>query len=116
MNGEVEGKTVGEKILLHLSRCSRFENEIVCPHTMTQQGIANKLGISREHVAAELTELRRKSRVASKYAHVPGTKTKRKVFYLTHLGQILARQLRELMSVVSPEWSGSNIGIAQSEH
>jgi len=43
-------------------------------------------------------------------------KTKRKVFYLTHLGQILARQLRELMSAEGPEWSGGIIGVAQAEH
>jgi len=114
MTEEVEGKTVGESIVLHLSRCSRFQDEIVCPHTMTQQGIAMRLGISREHVAAELTELRRDNRVTSKYAHVPGMKTKRKVFYLTHLGQMLARQLRELMTAQGPEWSGSILGVTRS--
>jgi len=43
------------------------------------------------------------------------SKTKRKVFYLTHLGQILARQIKELMSADGPEWSERIIGVARAE-
>jgi DNA-binding Lrp family transcriptional regulator len=96
MNGEVEGKTVGEKILLLLSRYSRYQRDLVCPRAMTQQGIADRLDISRGHVAVEVKRLLGRGYIASRHAHIPDVCPMLKVYHLTYLGEILVRQYREM--------------------
>jgi len=96
MNGEVEGKTVGEKILLHLSHFSRYERDIVCPREMTQAGIAEKFGIRRGHVAVEVKRLLGRGHIATRRAHVPDMRSRLKVYNLTYLGEILVKQYRDM--------------------
>jgi len=88
--------TVGERILVHLFSSVRFADAFECPKEMTQEGIAQALGISRAHAALELKRLRTLARVAERMAHVAGAKTRRKVYALTHNGAPHARALRDL--------------------
>jgi len=97
MKGDKESPTIGTKLIVHLSRYSRFQDDLVCPREMTQHGISEKLGISREHVAAELWELKKKEYVKSDTKHVPKARTRRKVFFLTPVGELFARKLKEMM-------------------
>ena len=96
MTREVEGKTVAEMIILHLLYYRCFEKAMVCPRGMTQEGIAEKLGKSRQHISVELKKLRDKCHVAFNTAHSPKAKTRRKAFYLTPEGIRLATQIREM--------------------
>jgi DNA-binding MarR family transcriptional regulator len=96
MTGEVAGKTVGEKILLNLSHYSRYQRDLVCPRAMTQQGIADRAGISRGHAAVELKRLLGRGHIASRHAHIPDVCPRLKVYHLTPLGEILVRQLRDM--------------------
>jgi len=105
MSGEVKGKTVGERILLHLSRHSRYQRDYVCPRAMTQAGIADGLGVSRGHVAVELKRLLGREHIASRHAHIPDACSRLKVYHLTHLGEILVRQYRDLAA--APVAAGS---------
>jgi hypothetical protein len=96
MSGEVKGKTVGERILLHLSPYSRYQRDYVCPRAMTQAGIADGLGIRRGHVAVELKRLIDREHVASRRAHVPDMCSRLKTYHLTHLGELLVKQFRDM--------------------
>jgi hypothetical protein len=96
MTGEVEGKTVSEKILLNLSRYSRYQRDLVCPRAMTQQGIADRLGISRGHAAVELKRLLGRGHIAWRHAHIPDVCPRLKVYCLTPLGEIFVRQYRDM--------------------
>ena len=87
--------TVGERILVHLSGFLRHLDSFECPPEMTQDGIADALGISRAHVALELKRLRSAGRVEERMAHVANAKVRRKVYALTPSGQEIARRMRE---------------------
>ncbi|MEK6987702.1 MAG: hypothetical protein AABX97_06350, partial [Candidatus Thermoplasmatota archaeon] len=89
------GVTVGERVLVHLSGFLRHADAYECPAEMTQDGIANALGISRAHVALELKRLRTTGRVQERMAHVASAKVRRKVYALTPSGQEIARKMRE---------------------
>jgi ATP/maltotriose-dependent transcriptional regulator MalT/DNA-binding MarR family transcriptional regulator len=91
----VPGVTVGERILVHLSGFLRHADAYECPPEMTQDGIADALGISRAHVALELKRLRTTNRVQERMAHVANAKVRRKVYALTTAGQEIARKMRE---------------------
>jgi DNA-binding MarR family transcriptional regulator len=111
MNGEVEGKTVGEKILLNLSHYSRYQRDLVCPRAMTQQGIADRAGISRGHAAVELKRLLVRGHIASRHAHIPDVCLRLKVYHLTPLGEILVRQYRDMAAASVAVGSRGNGGL-----
>ena len=89
------GVTVGERVIVHLSGFLRHADAYECPAEMTQDGIAEALGISRAHVALELKRLRTAGRVQERMAHVAAAKVRRKVYALTPSGQEIARRMRE---------------------
>jgi len=62
---------------------------------MTQDGIASRLGISRAHVALELKRLEKRRQVEYRLAHVAKAKSRRKVYYLTMEGDVLAGELKD---------------------
>ena len=104
----MQGATVGERIVVHLSGFLRHVDAYEVPLEMTQDGIGAALGISRAHVALELKRLRDAGKVEERMAHVAGARTRRKVYDLTPSGQELARRMREYartrtVTVVTPE-------------
>jgi len=86
--------TIGERIILHLSRYSRFRELYECPIETTQNGISDAIEISRAHVAIELKRLKTNEELEERIAHVGGAKTKRKVYFLTLKGEEKAREMR----------------------
>lgn len=87
--------TVGERILLHLARFSKFQENYDVPPDVSQDGIASALRISRAHAAIELKKLKENSEVNERLAHIKGGKSRRKVYFLTPDGEERARQVRE---------------------
>lgn len=87
--------TVGERILLHLARFSKFQENYDVPPDVSQDGIASALRISRAHAAIELKKLKENSEVNERLAHIKGGKSRRKVYFLTPDGEERARQIRE---------------------
>ncbi len=90
--------TIGNRLVLHLSYYSRFKEEFVCPVEMTQDGISEKIGISRAHAALELKRLKQRGHVDCRLAHVARTKTRRKVYFLTKPGEEHATGLKDIAS------------------
>jgi len=91
----VQGVTVGERIVVHLSGFLRHLDAYEVPPEMTQDGIGAALGISRAHVALELKRLKGAGKVEERMAHVANARTRRKVYALTPAGQDIARRMRE---------------------
>ena len=91
----VQGATVGERIVVHLSGFLRHLDAYEVPPEMTQDGIGAALGISRAHVALELKRLKAAGKVEERMAHVASARTRRKVYALTPAGQEIARRMRE---------------------
>jgi DNA-binding transcriptional regulator LsrR (DeoR family) len=95
MTGEGKGQTVAEMIILHLFHYMRFMKDFLCPRELTQDGIAERLGKYRGHVASELRKLRADGQVEFEVTHAPMARTKRKAFFLTQKGITRAMRLKE---------------------
>lgn len=93
MNGKA--CTIGNRLLVHLSCFSRYNGQYVCPPEMTQDGMSQKLGISRAHAALELKRMRERNHVEYRLTHVVKAKTRRKVYQLTQTGELMANELKE---------------------
>jgi tetratricopeptide (TPR) repeat protein/DNA-binding MarR family transcriptional regulator len=78
--------TVAERILLHLSQFPRHQEQFEVPRDLTQNGIADAIGVSRAHVTLELKELRKRGEVVEETKHVCSSKTKKKVYFVSPQG------------------------------
>lgn len=87
--------TVSERIILHLSQYSKYQDEYDVPSDVSQDGIALAIRISRAHAAIELKKLKESGEVIEKLSHIKRGKTKRKVYFLTSRGEERAQKIRE---------------------
>ncbi|NPA74908.1 MAG: tetratricopeptide repeat protein [Euryarchaeota archaeon] len=97
-----------ERILLHLSTFSGEVSYFNAPHSLTQEGIAESVGIGRNNVPRELKKLIEDGLITSQKARVSGLRNKRNIYYLTPAGIRRARMIREEMEnievrVLTPE-------------
>ncbi len=88
--------TVQEKIILHLSQYTNYGKKLVVPSAITQEGIADALGIQRPHVSVEIKRMIKKGLVEEFKAHAGGRK-KRKAYYITQDG---IRRYMEMMEAL----------------
>lgn len=86
-----------ERILLHLSTYSGELNYYNAPFFLTQDGIANAIGIGRNNVPRELKTLLSEGLVEAKKARVAGLKNRRTVYNLTSKGLMEAHKIRKDM-------------------
>lgn len=86
--------TVGERILFHLLQYSKYIDSFDAPIDITQDGIAAALRISRAHAALELKKLKNAGEVKERLSHIKRGRTKRKVYFLTPLGEERARDIK----------------------
>ncbi|MCL1810670.1 MAG: hypothetical protein FWG41_00385 [Methanomassiliicoccaceae archaeon] len=84
----IENATIRERALLHLRRFPNMTpNEIFnIPFDLTQDGIASVLGISRAHASLELKKLKETGKVDDWQAHIKGSGSRRKAYYLLQDG------------------------------
>ncbi|MCL2147897.1 MAG: hypothetical protein FWH47_00950 [Methanomassiliicoccaceae archaeon] len=93
----IENATIRERALLHLNRFPGMTpSELFnVPFDLTQDGIATVLGISRAHASLELKKLKEVGKLDDWQAHIKGSGTKRRVYYLLPDGIAEAEQLRK---------------------
>ena len=84
-----------DRILLHLSDFTRFEDEAEVPYGVSQNGISARTGILRSHVPRALKRLVAQGLVREGVSRVRGGARSRRVYFLTWEGQLSARELRE---------------------
>ncbi len=90
--------TVGERIVLHLAQYSKHLNDFDAPFEVSQDGIGEALRISRAHAAIELKKLKEAGTVTERIAHIRAGPVKRKVYFLTEMGEAKARNLKDFAS------------------
>ncbi|MCL2296137.1 MAG: hypothetical protein FWC29_03540 [Methanomassiliicoccaceae archaeon] len=80
----MENATIRERALLHLNRFPNITpNEMFnVSFDLTQDGIASVLGISRAHASLELKKLKELGKIDDWQAHIRGSSTKRRVYYI----------------------------------
>ena len=92
----LDNATVKERIVLHLNRFPGFGPDEIynIPFDLTQDGIAEVVGISRAHASLELKKLEDAGKVAFWQAHIKGSDSKRKAYYLLSTGISDATELK----------------------
>ena len=83
-----------EKILLHLEEFGRFEGEADAPMALTQNGIADRVGLQRSHVPRPLKKLLSEGLIRGCRSHVRGGSRSRQIYLLTWEGSRAASALR----------------------
>jgi len=93
----MENATIRERALLHLHRFPNMTpNEMFnVPFDLTQDGIASVLGISRAHASLELKKLKELGKIDDWQAHIKGSGTKRRVYYILPEGITEAGMLKK---------------------
>ncbi|MEM4292734.1 MAG: tetratricopeptide repeat protein [Thermoplasmata archaeon] len=101
-NGHRLKLTAAEKVLLHLYEYTKYVDHFEVPFAVTQDGIAEAVGILRSHVPRTLKGLLDKGYIEEKLAHVIGSERRRKVYFLTTPGIAHAKKIRDDVKAV--EW------------
>jgi tetratricopeptide (TPR) repeat protein/DNA-binding MarR family transcriptional regulator len=83
-----------EKILLHLEEFGRFEGDGEAPISLTQIGIADRVGLTRSHVPRALKSLVSEGLIQERLSHVRGGSRSRQTYFLTWEGSQAAEALR----------------------
>ena len=89
---------VQERILLHLLDYSDFKDSIEVPFALSQMGIANAVAIARSNVPRAIAGLKEQGILVERQAHVKGVSRKRKAYFLTDSGVLLASETWERLS------------------
>ncbi len=87
--------SIRERILLHLSEYSMYENELEAPDELTQFGIADVVLAGRSTCSKLLQEMEDRGLLYGRRAHVPSGKIRRTVYFLTPRGQIQAQKVKK---------------------
>ncbi len=75
--------TVEKRLLLYLKEYLRYNDKFEVPVDITQEGIAEALGIRQHHVSRAITTLVDNGMVYERTAHIKGKKRRRKAYFLT---------------------------------
>jgi|GEM_PF-2804358 len=88
-----------KRVLLHISRYQKYENDWEVPQAITQEGIACALSMLQNNVSRLITKLEKEQKVASKLCHIKGFSRRRRAYFLTEEGKRIAdmldKELRE---------------------
>jgi tetratricopeptide (TPR) repeat protein/DNA-binding MarR family transcriptional regulator len=84
--------TSDKRIVLHLHRNRKQFDAFEAPFTLSQDGIAEALGMLRNNVSRSLTQLLKEELLVERLAHVAGMKRRRKVYSLTPEGERVAAE------------------------
>jgi len=104
-NGQTDASgrlvTVNERLLLHLRDFSlpRFREDV--PPQVTQEGIAEALGIRPNHVPRAVKRLLDDGAVEERASHVSGFARRRKVYFLTEKGLSMAEGVLKRLSATA---------------
>jgi len=93
----IRSLTVKEKILLHLFDYNRFAEGYEAPPEVTQEAIAQAVGIRVHHVSQYMKPLISESFVEERTSHVRGRPRRRKVYFLTPGGRGHVAALRGVL-------------------
>jgi len=79
--------SIDKKILLHIAKYSKYEFQYEVPFELSQEGIAQAIGIRRDNVPRTMKSLKNEDLIFEKVLRVEGVYRKRKVYFLTDKGQ-----------------------------
>ena len=101
--GSVFRLTVQERIILHLNEYSRYVEQIEVPFALTQEGIAQSVGVVRSAIPRAMKKLMSKELVREELAHVEGLARRRKIYYLMTDGLMSANNIKNKLMTMNIE-------------
>ncbi|MEW5936825.1 MAG: AAA family ATPase [Candidatus Thermoplasmatota archaeon] len=90
--------TVNERILVHLHEMGAWTRKGEYPISLTQEGIAEGIGIRPNHIPRAVKRLRDDGLIEELTSHVIGMGRRRKVYLLTQRGHTISEELRRRLS------------------
>lgn len=112
--------TVHEKIILHLLQYWKYEDKFEVPYSLTQDGIAEAVGVRRSYVSLANKELIGKGIVEERLTHVRGEVRRRRVYYLTPEGKARAEKLssdvKEIKVILRDEEGEREVKLGDINH
>lgn len=93
---------LSERVLLHLDRFDRSNSQELASFLICQQGMVERLGVRQGALAKVLHRLIVAGAIVESTEHVQGRSHRRKVYRLTTLGRLLAKDLRARARRPSP--------------
>ncbi|MEW5761050.1 MAG: tetratricopeptide repeat protein, partial [Candidatus Thermoplasmatota archaeon] len=98
MHVEKISLSVEKRIILHLLRFYQYYDAWEVPFQVSQEGIGEELGIILNNVSRAVTKLIEDGKVYSRLAHIKGLKRRRRAYFLSEKGIVLAKEIeRELL-------------------
>lgn len=91
--GRASALAVSEKVLIHLSRMRVDQDAELAPREISQEGIAEGVGISRSHVPRAVKELLQQGLIAEHKRHIKDGEKRVKVYLVTSQGLAKAREI-----------------------
>lgn len=110
---------VQERILLHLRDFGDYSSKVEVPFALSQMGIANAVAIARSNVPRAIAGLKDQGLLVERQTHVTGVTRKRKAYFLTDSGMIVAEETWERLSshpvrLIGQEGSTSSTTLAKA--
>jgi len=90
-----------ERVMLHLLRFSRFQDQWEVPFAVTQKGISNATKILRNNIPRTMKKLIEKGFAIKKTLHIRGAVKRRTVYFLTPEGLRKAKSMEENLRVTT---------------
>jgi tetratricopeptide (TPR) repeat protein len=87
--------TVTERICLYLDNFQSYEGELEGPVELTQNSIAESVGVARGNLTRAILPLIEKKWVETRKVHIPGIRQKRDIYYLCQVGRLESTILRQ---------------------
>jgi len=98
--GALPSLTVDERIILHLCNQRKAATAPQKPRAVTQDGIADAVGIYVTHVSRSVKKLRASGLVEEDMGHVSGVRRRRKVYSLTSAGHAGAVKMKKMLAAL----------------
>ena len=110
---------VQERILLHLRDYIDHADKVEVPFALSQMGIANAVAIARSNVPRAIAGMREQGHLIERQAHVTGVSRKRKAYFLTEEGAIIANDIWAKVSIqqvrlIHPDGRSETLELAQA--
>ncbi|MCK5559699.1 MAG: AAA family ATPase, partial [Thermoplasmata archaeon] len=87
--------SIDKKILLHIEKYSKYEYQYEVPFELSQEGIAQAIGIRRDNVPRTMKNLKNEELIFEKVLRVEGVYRKRKVYFLTDKGRDYTQKMTD---------------------
>ncbi|MEW5761079.1 MAG: tetratricopeptide repeat protein [Candidatus Thermoplasmatota archaeon] len=87
--------TICEKIMLHLLRYDKYQDQLEVPIETTQEGIANEVGVFQSLVSRVIKKSIKDELIFEKLAHIGDEVRRRKAYFLTSNGSYHAKNLHK---------------------